>query len=142
MRVKNHFASETVEELSLDSLLTEFYRADCMGYGAEINHHKRTSKAKVGYKHVLVNLEVESEGGAPIVCEVEVRLSSMSALRWSARRKPPHLCSRLKTRLGARLRQDSQQGTELDQHVTCIIADLDFFRIHIRERSWVNTSLA
>ena len=87
VRVKNRFASDTVQKISAAQLQQQFYAAESWGFEdgsseSSGDSYGRTTYDKM-YRDVLLNVEVPREEGEPFVAEVQVALSGIAILKKS-----------------------------------------------------------
>jgi hypothetical protein len=74
LRLKNRFAEDAIEPVTLDELQTEFYNAE---------HGAGTQGKESGqeYRDVMMNVEMAASDGTPFVCEIQATLSSFACLK-------------------------------------------------------------
>merc|ERR1719161_3171919 len=78
-RVKNRFANDEVEEVSIERLQAEFYAAETLGDDT-MSFSESGPKAENFYRDVLVNLRPK---GSDFICEVQLTLTGISILKKS-----------------------------------------------------------
>jgi hypothetical protein len=90
VRLKNRFASDGIESVSVERLLSEFYTAETVGGTASTecgdagNDLSKLSGYKQQYRDVNLNIPIKFPGReAEFVCEVQVTLSTISILKKS-----------------------------------------------------------
>jgi hypothetical protein len=87
VRIKNRFAGDAAEAVSVEQLLREFYAAETRG---EDTDTESTASGSSGlgsyeqmYRDIMLNIEMDGESGTPFVCEVQVTLSGITILKKS-----------------------------------------------------------
>jgi hypothetical protein len=91
VRLKNRFASDPVESVSVDRLLSEFYEAETVGgavsttqTGSEDASHHLGGSYKQQYRDVNLNIAVEFPGReTKFLCEIQLTLSPIAILKKS-----------------------------------------------------------
>ena len=86
VRMKNRFASDPVESVNVDRLLSEFYTAETVGgtaSSAETEEPGSPSSYTQQYRDINLNIPVEFPGREPFLCEVQLTLSTISILKKS-----------------------------------------------------------
>ena len=86
VRMKNRFASDPVESVSVDRLLSEFHTAETVGgtaTSAETEDPESPSSYTQQYRDINLNIPVEFPGREPFLCEVQLTLSTISILKKS-----------------------------------------------------------
>jgi hypothetical protein len=90
LRVKNRFAHDDVEKVSVERLQAEFYTAET--FSAETDDTVSSSSGTTGsgnqeydkmYRDVMLNVEMKTASGLPFVCEIQVTLSGITILKKS-----------------------------------------------------------
>merc|ERR1719321_298151 len=90
LRVKNRFARDDVEKVSVERLQAEFYTAETLS--AETDDTVSSSSGTTGsgkqkydkmYRDVMLNVEMKTASGLPFVCEIQVTLSGVTILKKS-----------------------------------------------------------
>merc|ERR1719352_1674108 len=85
VRVKNRFAHDSVEKVTVERLQAEFYAADVCQEDQESNASSGSGlhRYERNYRDVMLNLVLKGDSGTPFVCEVQVTLSGISILKKS-----------------------------------------------------------
>merc|ERR1719352_1368347 len=85
VRVKNRFAHDNVEKVTVERLQAEFYTADVSQEDTESNASSGSGlhRYERNYRDVMLNLVLKGDSGTPFVCEVQVTLSGISILKKS-----------------------------------------------------------
>ena len=85
VRIKNRFAHDDVERVTVERLQAEFYAAEMQGEDTE-----STSSSGSGlglydrnYRDLMLNVEIPTSDGAAFICEVQVTLSGITILKKS-----------------------------------------------------------
>jgi hypothetical protein len=90
LRVKNRFARDDVEKVSVERLQAEFYTAETLS--AETDDTVSSASGTTGsgnqeydkmYRDVMLNVEMKTQSGLPFVCEIQVTLSGVTILKKS-----------------------------------------------------------
>merc|ERR1719248_293125 len=84
VRVKNRFAHDNVERVTVERLQSEFYQADVLNDDAESTASSGSGLTRYqrNYRDVMLNLAMK-DGGIDFICEVQVTLSGISILKKS-----------------------------------------------------------